>query len=740
MLSKSYQNLNLSESWQYFNEIKWDKEDLEHARKYIKQLSFLSELIKHDSKGFDELEYILSNKDKILVPTFGQYSSGKSSLLNVLIGKEYLPTSEGVCTNKGVIIEYSPNVNISELWEIELKFETIYSKFFSFEKKKLIISSNDSEKIKEEIDKINEEHKPIKFEDSFILLKTHISLFELLKEEDREKILLIDFPGSGVLKNKNYFSSDVLGSLINQSDSFLFINNEVVNSNENQEIINEIIVKIRNRKISFSFHNCLFIMNKWDLHRENDSNYSLNDAKNGLKEIFSSNGLNNIFSDIDITNFSSEDYKAFLDIKQQVLDFDKYFESILDNFQNDYKYNENKYKNDENKNISFYKYIMEEMSEIINDLVDISKGIDYDNKNLKKIIDKLNKFLDDQKEYKLADNYKNEIAKKYLFITYNINKHKLLIESNKNKLEEKIISHLESSITIMRNIIKEKGINFLLNIKETISFIMDKLDSKLKQDLNKNINKDKKMNEEINNLFQNLKKLIADEIEKNKIDQERMIDEYIKNVDNIFVNRKIKNKNLENKKILGQIEKETLDKLKENKNIFYQTLKEKFRKFVGDITKKISDIKCDLNIDQEKFNQKYFETSEVGSDIVGTGFKSSFFGVIKSITDFLNIKSWSEYIWHKYILLDDKNTIINKSIENFKLVKIQNKENLDDYRRVCQEKIEVFETLVNANIQKMKDLSFSDYNNFKKENRKILEESTYEFYEYIKNKYKNKKN
>ena len=91
MSSKSYQGFNLSKFGQYFNKVKWDKEDLEHAKNFINQLSFLSELIKHDSKGFEELEYILSNNEKVLVPTLGQYSSGKSSLLNVLIGKEYLP-------------------------------------------------------------------------------------------------------------------------------------------------------------------------------------------------------------------------------------------------------------------------------------------------------------------------------------------------------------------------------------------------------------------------------------------------------------------------------------------------------------------------------------------------------------------------------------------------------------------------------------------------------------------------
>ena len=105
---------------------------------------------------------------------------------------------------------------------------------------------------------------------------------------------LIDFPGLGVLKNKNFFSSDVLGPLINQSDSFLFFNPEVINSDENQQIIINIVERIKNRKISFSYKNCLFIMNKWDKHRASEKNYTLEQAKDDLKKIFYINNLEDI--------------------------------------------------------------------------------------------------------------------------------------------------------------------------------------------------------------------------------------------------------------------------------------------------------------------------------------------------------------------------------------------------------------------------------------------------------------
>ena len=186
MLSSSSEALNLIEMGKYLRRVKWDKEDLEHAKKFIEQISFLSEekFMAQDFKGLDEFQYFISNNSKILVPTIGQYSSGKSTLLNVLIGKELLPTSDGVCTNRGVIIEYISNKDIAELYEMKL---TLGSKFFTFKEGNPICK--DIKKIQGEIDKINKEHKEIKLEDSFLLLKVHIEFFELLKEEDRKKIL-----------------------------------------------------------------------------------------------------------------------------------------------------------------------------------------------------------------------------------------------------------------------------------------------------------------------------------------------------------------------------------------------------------------------------------------------------------------------------------------------------------------------------------------------------------------------
>ena len=719
MLSKPLQeNIDLIEMGKYLKKLKWDKEDLEHAKKYIEQIAFLSEekFMSQDFKGLDEFEYFIANNNKILIPTIGQYSSGKSSLLNILIGNHYLPTSDGVCTNKGVIIEYTPDKNIAELYEIKLNLER---KYFSFVKSKKIC--DDKKKIEGEIDKINKEHKAIKLEDSFLLLKVHIEFFELLEEEFREKILLIDFPGLGVLKNKNFFSSDVLGPLINQSDSFLFFNPEVVNSDENQQIIINIVERIKNRKISFSYKNCLFIMNKWDMHRKSEKNYTLEQAKDDLKKIFYINNLEDIFQDIDMINCSAKDYEAFLKIKNLVLNFEDYLKRLEDDF-------ENEYEEDEDKNEEFYKYIKNDITAqkdkltIINE-IDLNKKEEY--------FEKLNNFLSNS-HYNIKDSHKNDIIDSYLILINNIKHHTLLISSNKENLEKKIKQHILLAVSNLKNTIELKGINFLRSINETISFVLDRLNSPMKNNLKfSKIEESENRKKEVEEMFTQFKILI--EIAKSKFigEQDQLINNYIREVSKIFINRKKENKNKSNKIILGQIENEKLDELKDKKKKFYQTLKKDFENFIKETEKKMKNIKYELKIDENNFSQLYFQTSEYDANNINNGL---FWNFVKVLASFFSTEL-SEYILHSKILYDDKETIINKSIENFNLVKKQNKENLKDFLTVYNERLDEFENNVKNEVQKMIDLSYSDYTKFKYDSKIIIKNSTNEFYEYLKKKY-----
>ena len=700
----SSEQINLEEMGKYLKKLIWDKEDLEHAKQFINQISYLSEekFMNKDFEGLEEFEYFIANNNKILIPTIGQYSSGKSSLLNILIGEKYLPTSQGVCTNVGVIIEYTSNKNISELYEIKLKKS---NKYFNFEKSKIIC--NDKTKIKDAIDKRNKEHRPLKLEDSFILLKVNIELFELIPEKYREKILLIDFPGLNVLENQNFFNSDVLSPLINQSDSFLFFNSGVVNTDENQKIIINLVEKIRNRKISFSYKNCLFIFNKWDLYIKN-KDHSLAQAKNDLKEIFQNNQLDDIFEDIDIINCSAKNYNDFQKEKNDILNFEGYIQNLKNNFEEDYEMDE--HDEDEDKNELLYEYIVEcikSNKKSIKNLL-ITK---VDVKTKENYFAKLENIL--KEDFKLEDGKKNEIINNYLYLVNSIDNHELLINSNIINLEMKIKEHILLSIENLEKNIENKGINFLKNINNTINFILKKLDNPKKSEMKyPKIEQSEKRKKEIENIFLQFKGIIKYQFNHYLVKEDENINKYINELDKVFKEKIKENNNLSYKVILGQIEKEKIVELKKNKKKFYDEMKEHFKMLINEVNKIIKIIKNDINIDENSFVQEYFETSDTTVNSVKTH-KSWFWEKIYNLTKMLGYLPLSEFIFHSKILYEDRETIINKSIENFNLVKQQNREALKDFIKIFMEELDEFEKNVKDEVQKIIDLSYSDYTKFK---------------------------
>ena len=285
----------------------------------------------------------------------------------------------------------------------------------------------------------------------------------------------------------------------------------------------------------------------------------------------------------------------------------------------------------------------------------------------------------------------------------------------------------------MEKNIENKGINFLKNINNTINFVLKRLDNPKKNKMKySKIEQSEKRKKEIENIFIQFKGIIKYQFNYYLVKEDENINKYIKEINELF-EKKIKEKNnLSNKIILGQIEKEKIDELKMNKKKFYDEMKEHFKMFINEVNKIIKIIKKDINIDEKSFVQEYFETSDTNSVNVR---KSWFWEKIYILTKFLKFIPWSDYILHKKILFDDRETLINKSIENFCLVKQQNKEALKDFIKIFMEQLDEFEKNVKDEVQKMIDLSYSDYTKFKAESKKIINSSANEFNNYIKNKY-----
>lgn len=477
-------------------------------------------------------------------------------------------------------------------------------------------------------------------------------------------------------------------------------------------------------------------MNKWDKHKENN-NYSLEQAKDDLKDIFINNQLDDIFDDIDIINCSAKYYKDFKKEKNLVLNFEKFIKFLKENFEDDYEMDEHEEDEDEDedKNILFYNFIIDNINLKKKKIKDFQ--IKYYNNNEKKkyYFEKLENILKD--DFHIEDNKKNEIINDYLLLIHNIDNHELFLNSNKTKLEETIIKHIKLSNENMKKNIENKGINFFKNINNTISFVLKKLDNPKKNKMKySKIEQSEKRKNEIEKMFIQFKMLIDYEFDNYIVKENININKYINEIDSLFLKRKKEKNDLSNKIVLGQIENDKIKELKENKKKFYNEMKDHFKIFINEVNSKIKTIKTDINIDENSFAQNYFETSDTTVNNVNKGW---FWQKIMNIFKFLKNNPMTEYILHRKILYDDRETIINKSIENFNLVKRQNKESLKDYIKAFNQQLEEFEKDVKDEVQKMIDLSYTDYTNFAKDSKKIINESANEFFKYIKNKY-NKSN
>ena len=92
------------------------------------------EYIENISKECSFFEKFIKNEVKIRIPTIGCYSSGKSSLINSIIGKNILPVSTEISTNVGIIIKYTKSLDDVLLHQVKLiKSENKMENYFYFQ-------------------------------------------------------------------------------------------------------------------------------------------------------------------------------------------------------------------------------------------------------------------------------------------------------------------------------------------------------------------------------------------------------------------------------------------------------------------------------------------------------------------------------------------------------------------------------------------------------------------------------
>ena len=273
-------------------------------------------------ENYISLSYFIYNYRKIRISLLGGYSTGKSSLLNCLIGKNILPVDINPCTKIGIIIRHNEKP-ISQLFKT--KFIRIENpEYWYFQEEENPLCEGDEQVIKKLIE-LNSVKSDI--ENPFIVLKIPLNIFsELnlkdnkLKEDLMEKLELIDFPGLDI---KDEFNENIFPSLMRFTDGFIFVNNcDLIEDKDNLNIINNIMYELKSYKPNFSYNSCLFLLNKSDKALDLD----INESKKKFENILLENKLRDNTNIINVNKFSCHLYNNYLRFMNN---YNKDFEAFL---------------------------------------------------------------------------------------------------------------------------------------------------------------------------------------------------------------------------------------------------------------------------------------------------------------------------------------------------------------------------------------------------------------------------
>ena len=324
----------------------------------MKQLKIDSQNNKDIIGVIRELIDYLNTYNAIFIPFLGPINSGKTAIINGIIGKNLLPTGLEECTKRSIIIGYDDvndeNMVISNI-NLEKKNFFNEDKYF-FRKKKNSIIGKGINQVKDTLIGLNNKF-PESEKDSFYFIKTKIRLFdELGLDKDMKKMIyLIDFPGFGT---GNFFEKDIYKNVMTMCNSFVFVvKNLKINEKNNSIILNNLFYKTKDQANIFSLkdflNSCLFIINNDKEQTTTDNDLDL--GKIQIQEVIKNEiGKENI----KLRFFNAEIYSNYTSYYNYFFDLNNLFKNEYKKFQdyniNVFKYPENYITNTKYKTFSEY--------------------------------------------------------------------------------------------------------------------------------------------------------------------------------------------------------------------------------------------------------------------------------------------------------------------------------------------------------------------------------------------------
>ena len=408
----------------------------------------------------DLLNFINSNKISFKILTLGKYSSGKSSLLNSIIGYNLnlLNTSSNECTKKAFVIKYCKSLEDISL--IKSKKKQNDFNFYYFEEKEIIAKGIID--VRRKIIELNEGSNYNNFE--YYIIKTPIEIFDNLNlEECKNYLELIDLPGFDI----SGYSEIIFGSekMINFMNGLIYVNNGGnLENNQNNKAIEILISLIREYKANFSFKSILFTYTHADegLSRVKEL---YNKVINFFNDILTQQSLidrvrqDEIIRDkneILVTKFSNTIYKEYQDIIHYNIKSNS-FEDLKQKLENNYldvnldikdKFNEyqpNKEKLKEAKTTIMKKFGFSDSQKK-------DRKRDFHNKD-----EELRGFLNNNQNINDKEKEIEYISKLYLFIIENIKEWPKYRKSNAEHFFKTFQSLINNT---KKNYYEELTINF----------------------------------------------------------------------------------------------------------------------------------------------------------------------------------------------------------------------------------------------------------------------------------------
>lgn len=632
--------------------------DIDKFKKAYEDSGIKIEQKENVKKSLKPIRNILITSKLFYIPFIGLYNSGKSTIINDIIGTKLLPVKEGECTKKGVLI-----VNWEYDYPIIRKARFVNEKtgdnndicYFEFNNDVLAVGE---ENVKKLLKGMNGEFID-KEEDFFYLVNIKIKTLDTYVDDRlKEKICFVDLPGYGT--GNKFENKDIYSKFIKSCKLFVLVAMDNISESSVMNGINSLLQKTKNfqkisinalcKKILFVINNTKKIENIEETLVEKKK-YLINQI--GLKE------------DIDITFFNGRFFQSYLENKDYFNNLDKmiknensnYHEKLI-NFQRGYGQRVPR---------SFENYILQELKDKLktvfnNDLSNL------DNFEIDKEVNDTFDSIITKKKYSFDEDDLIDIKKIISYCKTNIDQCNYLKHSNHLSFKFllsfcinrcKYDANLEFNNLINNNLdslstIFNKGINPESNeslYKKITSDAQNKqkyfelsIENKIK-DIQLTANKDNipeilsKSVSDINTILKNLKDNIEDKLKK-KTKWKTIQDEFEKTFSSHIKGEK--------NNIISKLENSS-DKIEEYKKEAYDLIKE-FKTDPENIKNNVGELKTYISNRLGEKNDYKVAIDNIVEDILSRS---------KNVTDWKNSSGLIDYLKGK---LSDK-FYLNKTID-----------------------------------------------------------------------------